>query len=34
VGRGRFIGSVEQEVEGEDAAFSLYTGTAGLRWAF
>lgn len=34
VGRGRFIGSVEQQVDGEDAAFSLYTGTAGLRWAF
>ena len=31
---GRFIGSVEQQIAGRDAAFSLYTATAGLGWAY
>jgi hypothetical protein len=34
VARGRFIGAVEQQVEGVDADFSLYTATAGVAWTF
>ena len=34
VARGRFIGRVEQQVDGVNAAFSLYTATGGLSWTF
>lgn len=34
VARGRFIGRVEQQVEGVDSEFSMYTATGGLAWRF